>query len=43
VAASWGLGVALPLHVVAARRKLVARVREILRGGPDDSLFELDD
>jgi hypothetical protein len=42
VAASWALGVALPLHLVAARRKLAARVREILRGGPDDAMFDPD-
>jgi hypothetical protein len=40
VAASWALGIALPLHVVAARRKLAARAREILRGGPEGPLFD---
>jgi len=40
VAATWALGVTLPIHLVAARRKLAARVREILRGGPDDALFD---
>jgi hypothetical protein len=39
-AASWALAVSLPIHVAVARRKLVARAREILRGGPDPSLFE---
>jgi cytochrome b subunit of formate dehydrogenase len=40
VAAAWALALALPLHLVAARRKLAARVREILRGGPEDALFD---
>jgi hypothetical protein len=40
VAASWGLGVTLPIHLVAARRKLAARAREILRGGPEGPLLD---
>jgi cytochrome b subunit of formate dehydrogenase len=43
VAASWALGVAIPLHLVAARRKLVARAREILAGGPDPRLLDPPD
>lgn len=42
VAASWALGVVLPLHLVAVRRKLAARVREMLRGGPRGPFPELD-
>ena len=38
--ASWALGVTLPLHLVAARRKLAARVREILRGAPAGVPFD---
>lgn len=42
VAAAWALGVALPLHLVAARRKLAARLREILRGGSERLPFEAE-
>jgi hypothetical protein len=40
LAAAWARGVTLPLHLVAARRKLVARAREILRGGPRELPFD---
>lgn len=42
VGAAWVLGAALLLHLVAARRKLAARVREILRGRPEDPFFAQD-
>lgn len=42
VAASWALGLALPVHLVAARRKLAARVREMLHGGPEVPMFDAE-
>jgi cytochrome b subunit of formate dehydrogenase len=40
VAASWALGLTIPVHVVAVRRKLAARARGMLRGGPEGPPFE---